>query len=72
MLFILTVGALLGGAAVLLYQQWAHEAFRPPEEQRHERLRRRAVVAAIRPFGDADWRPARPPREAPRAGRRAA
>ncbi len=72
MLFVLTVGVLLGGAGVLLCQQWVQGALRPPDQRRHERLRRRAAVAAMRPFGDADWRPARPPREAPRARRHAA
>ncbi len=84
MLFALVVGALVGGAAVLLWQQWAHEALVPAAERRggrgaeriggraSERLRRRALVAAVRPFGDANWRPARPPRGTQRARGRAA
>ncbi|MCY4640258.1 MAG: hypothetical protein OXC94_07960 [Chloroflexi bacterium] len=63
---------LVGAAGVLLYQQWALAAFRPSEERRYRRLRRRAAVAAMRPFGDADWRPARPSRQAPPARRHAA
>ena len=76
MLFILIVGALVGGAAVLLWQQWAQQALVPAAERTggrgSERLRRRALVAAVRPFGDANWRPARPPRAAQRARGRAA
>ena len=72
MLFMLAVGALLGAAAVVLCQQYARDAFRPSEERRHDRLRRRAALGAMRPFGDADWRPTRPPRQVPGAGRRAA
>ncbi len=62
MLFVLVVGVLFGGAAVLLWQQWAREALVPAGERSREGLRRRALVAAVRPFGDANWRPAQPRR----------
>jgi hypothetical protein len=75
MMFILVVGVLVVGAAVLLLQQWAHEALVPAADRTgggaREQLRRRALVAAVRPFGDANWRPARP-RPVPRARSRAA
>lgn len=76
MLFTLVVGTLVGGAAVLLWQQWAREALVPGAERTggraREQLRRRALLAAVRPFGDANWRPARPPRSPQRARSRAA
>jgi hypothetical protein len=76
MLFILVVGVVVGGAAVLLLQQWAYETLVPAADRTggraREQLRRRALVAAVRPFGDANWRPARPPRGVPRARSRAA
>jgi hypothetical protein len=76
MLFMLIVGTLVGGAAVLLWQQWAHEALVPGAARAGTRasvqLRQRALVAAVRPFGDANWRPARPPRRPQHARSRAA
>ena len=80
MLFMLIVGTLVGGAAVLLWQQWAHEALVPAAARTHARagtrasvqLRQRALVAAVRPFGDANWRPARPSRRPQHARSRAA
>jgi len=71
MLFMVTVGVLLGGAAVLLAQQWLGEAMVPAAERSRERLRRRAVLAAVRPFGSAEWQPARPLRRGGRPRRAA-
>ena len=60
-MFTLVLGALIGGATVLLWQQWTQQALVPTSANSgpRKRLRQRAHQATVRSFGDANWQPAR-------------